>query len=104
TVSLNGWRTMSEARLIDGRGGAVGVRARVGKGVAGLVASSGVTPGLATVLVGGAPASQVYVRSKGKAAAELGMASFDHRLADSTTEAELLALVAASHHAPRGAR
>ena len=45
-----------------------------------LIAKGGPTPGLATVLVGADPASQVYVRSKGKLAAELGMASFDHRL------------------------
>jgi len=85
---------MSEARLIDGKVFAIGLRARVGKGVAELVASNGVKPGLATVLVDGDPASQVYVRSKGKAAAELGMASFDHRLSEETTEAELLQLIA----------
>jgi methylenetetrahydrofolate dehydrogenase (NADP+)/methenyltetrahydrofolate cyclohydrolase len=85
---------MSEARLIDGKAFAMDLRARVGEGVAELVASKGVKPGLATVLVGGDPASQVYVRSKGKAAAELGMASFDHRLPEETTEAELLQLIA----------
>ena len=85
---------MSEARLIDGKVFAIGLRARVGKGVAELVASNGVKPGLATVLVDGDPASQVYVRSKGKAAAELGMASFDHRLPESTTEEDLLQLIA----------
>ena len=86
---------MSEARLIDGKAFAAGLRERVGKGVAELVASKGVKPGLATVLVGGDPASQVYVRSKAKVAAELGMASFDHRLPEGTTEAELLQLIAA---------
>jgi len=84
---------MSEARLIDGKAFAMDLRARVGAGVAELVAGKGVKPGLATVLVGGDPASQVYVRSKGKAAAELGMASFDHRLPEETTEAELLQLI-----------
>ncbi len=59
-----------------------------------LIAKGGPTPGLATVLVDGDPASEVYVRSKGKMAAELGMASFDHRLGAKTSEAELLALIA----------
>ena len=85
---------MAEARLIDGKAFASGLRERVGKGVAALKAETGVTPGLATVLVGDDPASQVYVRSKGKMAAELGMASFDHRLSAETTEEELLTLVA----------
>jgi methylenetetrahydrofolate dehydrogenase (NADP+)/methenyltetrahydrofolate cyclohydrolase len=66
----------------------------VGAGVAELVAKGGPTPGLATVLVNGDPASEVYVRSKGKMAAELGMASFDYRLGAKTSEAELLALIA----------
>src|SRR5438270_4248977 len=85
---------MAEAKLIDGKAFAMALRARVGKGVAELVAGKGVKPGLATILVGGDPASQVYVKSKGKAAAELGMASFDHRLPAETTEAELLRLIA----------
>jgi len=85
---------MAEARLIDGKAFAMGLREKVGKGVAELVAGQGVKPGLATVLVGGDPASQVYVRSKGKVAAELGMASFDHRLPEEATEAELLQLIA----------
>ncbi|WIM10849.1 bifunctional methylenetetrahydrofolate dehydrogenase/methenyltetrahydrofolate cyclohydrolase FolD [Enhydrobacter sp.] len=85
---------MAEAKLIDGKAFAAGLRARVGQGVAELKAATGLTPGLATVLVGADPASQVYVRSKGKSAAELGMASFDHRLPAETTEQELLTLVA----------
>jgi methylenetetrahydrofolate dehydrogenase (NADP+)/methenyltetrahydrofolate cyclohydrolase len=85
---------MAEARLIDGKAFAAGLRARVAGGVAELAAAKGLKPGLATVLVGADPASQVYVRSKGKTAAELGMASFDHRLPAETTEDELLALVA----------
>ena len=51
-------------------------------------------PGLAAVLVGDDPASEVYVRSKGKASDEAGLASFEHRLPATTSEAELLALVA----------
>ena len=84
---------MSEARLIDGKAFAAGLRARVGEGVAVLAAKGVAKPGLATVLVGADPASQVYVRSKGKTAAELGMASFDHRLPPETTEDELLELI-----------
>ena len=77
----------------------MGLRKRVAAGVAELVASKGSKrgapkPGLATILVGADPASQVYVRSKGRLAAELGMASFDYRLAAETTEVELLALIA----------
>ena len=84
---------MAEAKLIDGKALAVRLRERVAKGVAALKAHGGPTPGLATVLVGDDAASQVYVRSKGRMAAELGMASFDHRLPDETGEAELLALI-----------
>ena len=85
---------MAEAKLIDGKAYAARLRRRVGKGVADLIAKGGPTPGLATVLMDGDPASEVYVRSKGKMAAELGMASFDHRLSAETSEAELLALIA----------
>lgn len=85
---------MAEAKLIDGKAFAAGLRTRVAKGVAELATSGGAKPGLATVLVGADPASEVYVRSKGKTASELGMASFDHRLPAETTEAELLALIA----------
>ena len=85
---------MADAKLIDGKAFAAGLRERVGRGVADLKAATGLTPGLATVLVGADAASQVYVRSKGRMAAELGMASFDHRLPAETTEQELLALVA----------
>jgi methylenetetrahydrofolate dehydrogenase (NADP+)/methenyltetrahydrofolate cyclohydrolase len=85
---------MAEARLIDGKAVAAALRAKVGADVARLVANGGRKPGLATVLVGADAASQVYVKSKGKIAAELGMASFDHRLPAETTEAALLALIA----------
>ena len=85
---------LPHAKLIDGKAFATGLRHRVAKGVAELVSLGAPKPGLATVLVGADAASQVYVRSKGKVAAELGMASFDHRLSEDTTEAELLALIA----------
>ncbi len=82
------------ASIIDGKAYAAGLRARVAQGVAALKAEKGITPGLAVVLVGDDPASQVYVRSKTKLVAEAGMAGFDHRLPASTPEADLLALVA----------
>ena len=84
---------MAEASVIDGKAFATGLRCRVAEGVAALAAEGGGKPGLATVLVGADPASEVYVRSKGKTAAEIGMASFDHRLPAETTEAELLELI-----------
>src|SRR5471032_1729073 len=84
---------MAEATLIDGKAFAAGLRTRVAEGVAALVSKGVARPGLATVLIGADPASEVYVRSKGKSAAEIGMASFDHRLPVETTEAELLELI-----------
>ncbi len=84
---------MAEAKLIDGKAFAAGLRSRVAEGVAALVAEGVARPGLATVLVGADPASEVYVRSKGKTAAEIGMASFDHRLPAETTQAQLLELI-----------
>lgn len=84
---------MTEARIIDGKPFAAAVRQRVADGVAVLKASHGVTPGLAVILVGEDPASQVYVRSKGKATIEAGMNSFDHRLPADTPTEELLALI-----------
>jgi len=80
------------ARLIDGKAYAAGVRAGVAQEVAQL-AARGVVPGLAVVLVGEDPASQIYVRSKGKATVEAGMASFEHLLPDTTGQDELIALV-----------
>ncbi len=83
---------MAEAKLLDGKAYALRLRERVAKGVAEL-ASTGRKPGLATILVGVDPASEVYVKSKTRVAAELGMASFDHRLPVGTSETELLALI-----------
>lgn len=85
---------MADAKLIDGKAFAMGLRQRVAAGVADFVGGGRPKPGLATVLVGADPASQVYVRSKGKSAVELGMASFDHQLAADTREQDLLALIA----------
>ncbi len=82
------------ASIIDGKAYAAGLRARVAHQVAVLKAEKGVTPGLAVVLVGDDPASQVYVRSKTKQTNEAGMAGFDHVLPGDTPESDLLALVA----------
>ena len=85
---------MGETRIIDGKARAAMLRAEVAEAAAALKAKAGVTPGLAAVLVGEDPASQVYVRSKGKASIEAGLRSFEHRLPAETSEAELLSLVA----------
>ena len=80
-------------KKIDGKAFAVGLRERVGKAVAQLQQDHGLVPGLAVVLVGEDPASEVYVRNKGKQTLEAGMRSFEHKLPDTTVESELLALV-----------
>jgi methylenetetrahydrofolate dehydrogenase (NADP+)/methenyltetrahydrofolate cyclohydrolase len=79
--------------IIDGKGFAAGVREKVAAQVATLKAQQGITPGLAVVLVGEDPASQVYVRNKGKQTLEVGMNSYEHKLEVETSEADLLALV-----------
>jgi methylenetetrahydrofolate dehydrogenase (NADP+)/methenyltetrahydrofolate cyclohydrolase len=81
------------ATIIDGKAFAAKVRGEVAEHVARLKRDHGVTPGLAVVLVGEDPASEVYVRSKGKQTIEAGMASFEHKLPADTPEADLLALV-----------
>jgi len=81
------------ARRIDGKAAAAALRERVAHGVAEFEQRTGRAPGLATVLVGEDPASAVYVRSKNRATAEAGMASFAHNLPVSTSEAELLDLI-----------
>ena len=84
---------MSEAKRIDGKAFAEGLRARVTARVAKIKAEHNITPGLAVVLVGEDPASQVYVRNKGKQTVECGMNSYEHKLPDSASEDELVALV-----------
>ena len=81
------------AKRIDGKAFAQGLRERVGEAVSTLQRDHGLTPGLAVVLVGEDPASQVYVRNKGKQTLEAGMKSFEHKLPDTTSEAELLTLI-----------
>ncbi len=80
------------AQIIDGKAIAAELRGKVAAEVARIKTS--VTPGLAVVLVGSNAASEVYVRSKSKAVAEAGMRPFDHKLPESVSEAELLALIA----------
>ena len=80
------------ATIIDGKGFAEGLRARIGAAVA-MLARQHARPGLAVVLVGENPASQVYVRNKARQTAEAGMASFEHVLPAETSELELLTLV-----------
>ena len=82
------------ARIIDGKAIAAELRAAVAAEVQRLAREHGLEPGLAVVLVGENPASAVYVRSKAKQTVEAGMQSFDHRLPESISESDLLALVA----------
>jgi methylenetetrahydrofolate dehydrogenase (NADP+)/methenyltetrahydrofolate cyclohydrolase len=84
---------MSEARIIDGKAFAADLRARVAEEVTALKANHGLTPGLAVVLVGEDPASQVYVRNKGEQTLAAGMHSETHRLPADVTQDELLAIV-----------
>ena len=84
---------MTLAAIIDGKAFAATLRARVGEFAATFEQSAGRKAGLAVVLVGEDPASQVYVRSKGKATLAAGMNSFEHRLPADTAQGDLLALV-----------
>jgi methylenetetrahydrofolate dehydrogenase (NADP+) / methenyltetrahydrofolate cyclohydrolase len=81
------------AAIIDGKAFAAGIRAKVAAHVARLGREHGIRPGLAVVLVGDNPASQVYVRNKAMQTGEVGMASFEHKLTSETTEAALLDLI-----------
>ncbi|MEP0962580.1 MAG: bifunctional methylenetetrahydrofolate dehydrogenase/methenyltetrahydrofolate cyclohydrolase FolD [Roseobacter sp.] len=81
------------ATLIDGKAFAAKVRAQVAEHVTQLKTDHNITPGLAVVLVGEDPASQVYVRSKGKQTLEVGMKSVEHKLDADTSEADLLAVI-----------
>ncbi len=85
---------MSQAAIIDGKAFAETLRGKVAVLAAAFEQASGRKAGLAVVLVGEDPASQVYVRAKGKQTAECGMASFEHKLPEDTPEAALLALIA----------
>jgi methylenetetrahydrofolate dehydrogenase (NADP+)/methenyltetrahydrofolate cyclohydrolase len=81
------------ARIIDGKIIAAELRERVAKEVARVGGDHGLTPGLAVVLVGNDPASEVYVRSKHKQTQAAGMASFEHRLPADVAQLELQSLI-----------
>jgi len=87
-------------RIIDGQGFALRLRERIGRAVAASKAEHGLTPGLAVVIVGEDPASQIYVRNKGEQTREAGMRSDTHRLPQSTSQAELLALIGGLNRDP----
>lgn len=84
---------MAEAKIIDGKAMAQEVRENVAKGVAFLQQHHGITPGLAVVLVGDNPASQIYIRNKGRATTAAGMKSFEHRFDAGLSEKDLLKLI-----------
>ena len=79
------------ATIIDGKAIAQELRANIATATAALIREHGIVPGLAVVLVGNDPASEVYVRSKSKAVTDAGMRSFDHKLPETTSQAELIA-------------
>jgi methylenetetrahydrofolate dehydrogenase (NADP+) / methenyltetrahydrofolate cyclohydrolase len=85
---------MLATKLIDGKARADRLLADIATAAVSLRGGPGIVPGLCAVLVGRDPASEVYVRSKGKAATAAGIASFQHVLPETTSEAELLALIA----------
>ncbi|MCH7542101.1 MAG: bifunctional methylenetetrahydrofolate dehydrogenase/methenyltetrahydrofolate cyclohydrolase FolD [Proteobacteria bacterium] len=84
---------MAEARIIDGKAFAARLRAEIAVKAEAIKAGHDIVPGLATVLVGENPASEIYVRAKSKAAKAAGMLSFAHNLPEETRETELLALI-----------
>lgn len=84
---------MAEARIIDGKGFAAGLRTRIAAAVEQLRTTHALVPGLAVVLVGEDPASQIYVRNKGEQTREVGMHSVTHRLPADTSQEGLLRLV-----------
>jgi methylenetetrahydrofolate dehydrogenase (NADP+)/methenyltetrahydrofolate cyclohydrolase len=84
---------MSEAKIVDGKAFAANLRKSLARRVGVLKEKHGLVPGLAVVLVGEDPASQVYVRNKAKQTVEVGFQSFEHKLDADTPETDLLALV-----------
>ena len=80
-------------KIIDGKAFAEKLRGDVARKVAAIKASNNIVPGLAVVLVGEDPASQVYVRNKGKQTVEVGMQSFEHKLPDTTSQEDLMTLI-----------
>ena len=84
---------MNKAKIIDGKAFAEGLRLRIADSVATLKNSHGLTPGLAVILIGEDPASQVYTRNKVRQTSEAGMKSFEHKLDVDTSQTTLLALI-----------
>ena len=97
---MNDAKAQFADRIIDGKAFAEGLRARIGAAVGSIEANHGITPSLAVVLAGDDPASQVYVRNKGRAAEAAGIAAADHRLDNATSQEDLLALVATLNSDP----
>ncbi len=91
---------MAQATIIDGKAAAAAVTETVTAGATALAARTGVKPGLAVVIVGEDPASQVYVASKGRMAESCGFKSVTHALPADTAQADLLALVASLNADP----
>src|SRR4051794_27617879 len=89
------------ARLIDGKALAAALRQRVAGATVRLREQNGVVPGLATILVGDDPASEIYVRSKARACRDAGIASFEHRLPANNGMTALLELAAALNNDDR---
>ena len=89
---MNAPQKNPDSKVIDGKAFAENLRVKVGRQVAFLKEKHGFLPGLAVVLVGEDPASKVYVRNKGEQTKASGMASFEHKLPATTSQAELLAL------------
>lgn len=89
------------ATIIDGKEFAAKVRGQVAAHVSRLREENGIQPGLAVVLVGEDPASEVYVKSKGKMTVEVGMLSIEHKLAADTAEVDLLTLIAKLNADPK---
>lgn len=86
-------RGMSEALVIDGQAVAARLRRGVAAAVEALRARHQINPGLAAIIVGDDPASQIYVRSKARACVEAGLASFEHRLPEGSSETAVVALI-----------
>jgi methylenetetrahydrofolate dehydrogenase (NADP+)/methenyltetrahydrofolate cyclohydrolase len=87
------FRDKMSAQLIDGKAEAARTREEVREGITALQRHTGTVPGLAVILIGADPASEIYVRTKARRAADLGIRSFEYRLAAETSEAAVLALL-----------
>lgn len=89
------------AKIIDGKAFATKVRVQVAEEISKLKSQHNITPGLAVVLVGEDPASEIYVRNKGKQTIEVGMNSYEHKLPADTKETDLLALIDQLNNDPK---